>query len=68
MENPFDDEQGRFLVLVNDEGQHSIWPAFADVPPGWRQVYGEADRRSCLDYVEQNWTDLRPVHLAKQDR
>ncbi|MGW3730031.1 MbtH family protein, partial [Streptomyces sp. NPDC000851] len=33
--NPFDDADGRFLVLVNDEGQHSLWPSFADVPGGW---------------------------------
>jgi uncharacterized protein YbdZ (MbtH family) len=30
--NPFDDESARFLVLVNDENQHSLWPVFADVP------------------------------------
>jgi len=33
--NPFDDDDGRFFVLVNDEEQHSLWPAFADVPAGW---------------------------------
>lgn len=32
MSNPFEDENGTYLVLVNDEGQHSLWPAFADVP------------------------------------
>ena len=26
MSNPFDDADGRFLVLVNDEEQHSLWP------------------------------------------
>ena len=43
--NPFDDEDGAFFVLVNDEEQHSLWPSFADVPAGWRVVYGEADPR-----------------------
>ena len=42
--NPFDDDNGSFFVLVNDEEQHSLWPTFADVPTGWRVVYGEADR------------------------
>ena len=32
--NPFDDDNGSFFVLVNDEEQHSLWPAFADVPVG----------------------------------
>ncbi len=34
MTNPFDDEDGEFLVLVNDEGQHSLWPAQLAVPAG----------------------------------
>ena len=42
--NPFDDDNASFLVLVNDEEQHSLWPTFSDVPAGWRVVYGEADR------------------------
>ena len=61
--NPFDDDDGSFLVLVNDEEQHSLWPTFADVPGGWRVAYGEADRAACLDYIEQNWTDIRPKSL-----
>jgi uncharacterized protein YbdZ (MbtH family) len=61
--NPFDDENGSFLVLVNDEEQHSLWPTFADVPAGWRVVYGETDRAACLDYIEQNWPDIRPKSL-----
>src|SRR5262249_17451716 len=61
--NPFDDDNGSFFVLINDEEQHSLWPTFADVPAGWRVVYGEADRAACLDYIEQNWPDIRPKSL-----
>jgi MbtH protein len=64
--NPFDDADGRFFVLINDEGQHSLWPVFIEVPAGWSTVYGEADRDSCLQYVEQNWTDMRPRSLVEQ--
>ena len=63
--NPFDDDNGSFFVLVNDEEQHSLWPVFADVPAGWRVVYGEADRAACLDYIEQNWADIRPKSLRE---
>ena len=63
--NPFDDEDGRFFVLVNDEEQHSLWPAFAEVPAGWRVVFGEDVKAKCLEYVEQNWTDLRPLSLRQ---
>jgi MbtH protein len=61
--NPFDDEEGSFLVLINDEGQHSLWPSFATVPEGWEVAHPEAGRQTCLDYVETHWTDLRPKSL-----
>ena len=64
--NPFEDEDGRYLVLVNDEGQHSLWPTFAEVPAGWSVAFGEDSRAACLAYVEQNWTDMRPRTLIAQ--
>ncbi|OSP45243.1 MbtH family protein [Streptomyces sp. 13-12-16] len=63
MTNPFDDPEGRFLVLRNEEGQHSLWPAFAAVPAGWLVVRGEDDRDACLRCVEEHWTDMRPAGL-----
>ncbi|MFC8534565.1 MbtH family protein [Streptomyces sp. NPDC057249] len=64
MANPFDDEEGTFMVLVNDEGQHSLWPAFAEVPAGWTTALGESDRASALAYIEAEWTDMRPKSLV----
>lgn len=64
--NPFDDESGQFLVLRNDENQHSLWPAFAPVPDGWQTVFGAATRQACLDYITENWTDMRPASLARR--
>jgi len=61
--NPFDNADGSFLVLVNDENQHSLWPLFAEVPVGWRTVHGPTGRQDCLDYVNTNWTDMRPQSL-----
>jgi MbtH protein len=63
-ENPFDNPDGAFLVLVNDENQHSLWPAAIAVPDGWRGVH-DGPRADCLDYVERNWTDLRPASLVR---
>ncbi|MFE2279716.1 MbtH family protein [Streptomyces sp. NPDC059454] len=62
--NPFDDAEGRFLVLVNDEGRHSLWPSFAAVPGGWTVVLEENTREACLEFVETHWTDLRPRSLS----
>jgi len=61
--NPFENSDGGYLVLVNDEGQHSLWPLFAPVPDGWKTVFGEAGRQECLDHIETSWTDMRPASL-----
>jgi MbtH protein len=66
MTNPFDDENGSFLVLVNEEVQHSLWPSFAELPPGWDVVFGEERRTACLEYVEEHWTDMRPNSLIAE--
>lgn len=60
MANPFDDDQAQFMVLKNSEGQHSLWPSFAAVPAGWECIFGVESRQACLDFVERNWTDIRP--------
>ncbi|MEU4999090.1 MbtH family protein [Streptomyces sp. NPDC021622] len=65
MSNPWDDTEGTFSVLVNDEGQHSLWPSFATVPAGWTTVHGPASHQECLTYVEENWTDMRPKSLVE---
>ncbi|GAA4807082.1 MbtH family protein [Tomitella cavernea] len=62
--NPFDDEESAFFVLVNDEGQHSLWPVFAPVPDGWTIRLGESSRQDAVDFVERNWTDMRPASLV----
>ncbi|MEI5036430.1 MbtH family protein [Streptomyces sp. CA-278952] len=61
--NPFDDENGSFLVLVNDENQHSLWPSFSAVPKGWTVAHREDTRQACIAYIEENWTDIRPKSL-----
>ncbi|WP_175408073.1 MbtH family protein [Streptomyces sp. TRM64462] len=66
MSNPFDDQDGFFLVLVNSEGQYSIWPAFVAVPDGWTVAMEAGTRDAAVAFVESNWTDLRPLSLREQ--
>ena len=66
MSNPFEDPAAEYLVLVNAEGQHSLWPVFVDVPVGWTIAHPAASRQACLDYVESNWTDMRPKNLVER--
>jgi MbtH protein len=63
--NPFEDEGANYFVLINDEGQHSLWPVFANVPDGWEVTFGESPLQECLDFIEKNWTDMRPKSLIK---
>ena len=65
MTNPFEDPDASYVVLVNAEGQHSLWPILADVPDGWRVVFGEAERQECLDFIEESWSDMRPKSLIE---
>lgn len=65
MSNPFEDENATYRVLVNDEGQYSLWPSFSEIPGGWQVVLEEESRQACLRYVEDNWTDMRPRSLAR---
>lgn len=66
MSNPFENEALVFLVLVNNENQHSLWPDFIAVPQGWRKVYGPDSRSACLDYINDNWLDIKPISLQLQ--
>ncbi|MGX7827309.1 MbtH family protein [Actinokineospora sp. 24-640] len=66
MTNPFDVPEASFQVLVNAEGQHSLWPVFAAVPAGWVVAFGPAARETCLEHVRTHWTDLRPLSLTTQ--
>lgn len=63
MTNPFDDDNGSFLVLRKHENQHSLWPTFAEVPAGWDVVKQAGSRQDALAYIEEHWTDLRPASL-----
>lgn len=65
MTNPFENPDATYLVLVNDEGQHSLWPSFAEVPAGWTVALPESSRPECLEYIEANWTDMRPKSLVR---
>jgi len=66
MTNPFEDTGGSYFALANDERQYSLWPAFVDVPAGWRVAHGQDTRQACLDYISAQWTDMRPDSLIRE--
>ncbi|HJP80542.1 MAG TPA: MbtH family protein [Pseudonocardiaceae bacterium] len=68
MTDPFEDADARYLVLVNGEGQYSLWPVGNAVPAGWVVAHGADPRATCLAYIEEQWTDLRPTSLVRAER
>jgi len=54
-----------YVVVVNDEEQYSIWRVGTDVPAGWRTVGDPGPKDGCLAYIEQHWTDMRPLSLRQ---
>ena len=65
MANPFESDSREYLVLVNHEGQYSLWPDFREIPNGWTQVGPKAPRQECLAWIDANWTDMRPRSLIR---
>lgn len=65
MTNPFENDDASYVVLVNAEGQHSLWPVGIDVPEGWDTTFGADTRQACLDHIERTWTDMRPKSLVE---
>ncbi len=55
-----------FLVVVNHEGQHSIWPSRRPLPAGWTETDARGDPEECLAHIERTWTDMRPLSLCRR--
>jgi len=61
-----DRDETIYLVVVNEEEQYSIWPQWKkEIPLGWKTVGKEGTKEECLDYIEQVWTDMRPLSLRR---
>lgn len=63
MPNLLDAEDGTFLVLVNNEKQHSLWPEEINIPKGWGIAHSSDTRKNCLTYIKEHWTDMRPESI-----
>lgn len=64
MHDPQDDST-IYNVIVNHEEQYSIWPADREPPLGWRTHGMQGTRAECLAYIDEIWTDMRPLSLRK---
>ena len=55
-----------YKVVINHEEQYSIWPVDRENPLGWTDVGKSGTKQECLAYIEEEWTDMRPLSLRKQ--
>ena len=55
-----------YKVVVNHEEQYSIWPADRENALGWSDVGKTGTKAECLAYIEEVWTDMRPLSLRKK--
>ena len=45
------------------DGLVAPWPEGREVPLGWKAVGKAGPKQECLDYIEEVWTDMRPLSL-----
>ena len=57
----------QFKVLVNSEGQYSIWPLAKSLPDGWNEVGFIGDKSACSSYINEHWLDMRPASLIQKN-
>jgi MbtH protein len=63
-----EDEHTLYRVVVNHQGQYSIWRADDQIPLGWTDVGKTARKSECLDYLQRVWTDMTPLSARTKQR
>jgi MbtH protein len=63
--NPSDASAEVYKVVVNHEEQYSIWPAWRELPAGWRHAEKSGTKEECLAHIKEVWTDMRPLSLRQ---
>ena len=58
----------RYAVVINHEEQYSIWPLEMDLPKNWKTVGTKGSLAQCSAYIEEVWTDMRPLSIRKRKR
>ncbi|MFA5985272.1 MAG: MbtH family protein [Methylococcaceae bacterium] len=65
MTDNIEEDKTEYYVLINHEEQYSLWPNYIDIPGGWTIVGQARSKQECLDYINEVWTDMRPLSLRK---
>lgn len=60
------ESEEKYYVVKNNEEQYSIWPSYKKIPLGWDPLGEPRSKDACLNYIDEVWTDMRPLSLRKQ--
>jgi MbtH protein len=60
------EDKAIYKVVINHEEQYSIWPIERDSPLGWKEVAKTGSKIECLAYINEVWTDMRPLSLRRK--
>lgn len=52
-----------YKVVVNLQGQYSIWPLQRNNPPGWKTVDKSGTEEECMAFIEFTWTHMEPLKV-----
>jgi MbtH protein len=66
MDSRDDNDTATYRVVVNHEEQYSIWLVDREMPLGWKDAGMMGTRRECLSYINETWTDMRPLSVRKR--
>ena len=66
MNMDYNDDTTIYKVVLNHEEQYSIWAADRENPLGWNDAGKQGTKQDCLSYIEEVWTDMRPLSLRKK--
>lgn len=61
------DRASVYKVVVNQEGQFSIWPKGSENPGGWRDEGTSGNKEECLSHIAGAWKDMRPQSLRNDE-
>ena len=59
------DDETQYVVLVNEEDQYSLWPSGMTIPHGWRGTGKQGSSEDCKRYIDEVWTDMRPLSVRR---
>lgn len=59
------DDTTQYKVVLNHEEQYSIWPVERSNPLGWQDTGKSGLKSECLAYINEIWTDMRPLSLRE---